>query len=191
MPGDDPTDQFEYLFGPIDGDATTTEAPVATSEVPGSSTRRRRRSLLLLAGATVVGAVVGLILVLVRPERVEAVPTSDVPVTRPSAPSATITSQPVKPSSPVPPPPEPATTVTPEPSRPAAPPQAPAPAPAPASSTASEPAPRQAPGPSLRPPLSVSPEPRPAFPNQPGGSGNEPDGGLLGGGLPGPLVYRP
>jgi hypothetical protein len=187
MAGDGPSDPFEYLLDPIDGDATTTDTPVATSEVAEPSPRRRRRSLLLLAGATVTGALVGLILVLLWPERVEAVTTPEVPATRPPAPPVT-TSQSVEltTAEPAPPPapePEPTPSVPVE-----SPPAAPPPEQAPPSPPPSEPVPRPAPSPTLRTPISVSPEPRPAFPNQPGGDGKPPDGGLLPGlGLPGPL----
>jgi hypothetical protein len=185
MAGDHPSDQFEYLFDPIAGDTTTTEDSVAFPEAVEPTPRRRRRPLLILAAATVAGAVLGLTVVQLWPKRVEAGTTPDPPATRPAAPPVTTsesveltTAEPAPASEPEPEP-EPELGVTVESSPPAPPPSSVAP---------SEPAPRPAPSPTLRTPISVSPEPRPAFPNQPGGNGKPPEGGLLPGlGLPGPL----
>ena len=137
------------------------------------------RSVPALASATVVGAVVGAMVLWpngvgdsppVEPVTSSTTTSMSAPVR--AVPAGTVS---VAPESPVDAPP-----VTPA--------VDPVSAPEPAVTTASPPpvptsrTPRRTPTPTLRTPMSVSPTPRTAFPNQPGGTG---DGGSDGGLLPG------
>jgi hypothetical protein len=171
----DPSERFDYLFEPLDGETTTaTEVPVVESVVAAETAHRARRWWPLPVIAVVVALIGVVVLILWRPGPVDVAPSVDSSATQ-STPTPIVTSAPVIEAppelTPAPvPPPEETTTVVPEP--------APVPVPAP-SPPPSRPDTRQAPTPTLRPPISVSPEPRPAFPNQHPPDGDQGRGGLL------------
>lgn len=188
MAGRTPSDRFEYLLDPVEGDMTSD----ASADGPRTSDARRRRPVVMLGAATVFGALLGVLVVSSWPGGAPREPDSAVPepaatsetVAPEPAPAATsgpITPDPVTPTATAPPPdPSPETSQAPPPVRATQPPPA-----APSTqSSAPRPSSVRAPTPTVRPPLSVSPTPRPPFPNQmPPATGDSPrGGGLLGGG---------
>lgn len=172
MTDQEPSDRFDYLFAPIDGETTTTDEPAFA---PDAAPPRPRRSWALPVLAVLVGLLGIAAAVLSWPEPVDAVPAPTVTTTPvPPPPSASsATAVPPEPA----PPPEATPGVPPEPVQ-----LAPEPA-APPPSTRED---RQAPTPISRAPMSVSPIPRPAFPNQIPHDGDPGRGGGLLPGL-GPL----
>jgi hypothetical protein len=186
-PQHDPDRRFDYLFEPLESDEANTDADrvgAPATELPDADNRRSRIAIRIgiaaVICATIAATVATVMLLLRQPEPSDIInipvstskPTSAAPptITTPAVLEATpeVTASNIQ---------TPAPTVIVEPQ-----PQLP-PAPTTSASVPEVPAP----SPAMRPPISVEPEPHPPFPNQiPSQDENQP-GGLLPGGLPGPL----
>jgi hypothetical protein len=182
-PHDDPDRRFDYLFEPLESEEANTDADSIPATESNADNRRSRTAVRIgiaaVICATIATVIATVMLLLRQPERsdiinipVSTTPTSAPPIiTTPAVLEATpeVTASSVQ---------TPAPTVIVEPQ----PPLPPAP-----TTSASAPDVPTAPEPTIRPPISVEPEPHPPFPNQvPSQDENQP-GGLLPGGLPGPL----
>ena len=197
MLGENPARGFDYMFEPIEGEETdeNTEDTDGRRPVPSHGAHRRQparpsRALLAVVGLAAATLVVGIVMLLMRPEPAEQV---DAPID--SGPSPTSAS-PIATTEPVPAP-RPVTapvvegpaaespvveTPVVESAVPAAT-NAPQPPPSPEQTTAAPvPDAPAANPPATRAPMSVEPEPRAPFPNQQPDYGSDERGGLLGGG---------
>jgi hypothetical protein len=180
----DPDRRFDYLFEPLESDEANTDADSIPATESDADNRRSRTTLRIgiaaVIGAT-IAAVIATVMLLMRqpaPSDMINVPvntstTTSVPptITTPAVLEATpeVTASNIQT-------PAPTVIVEPQPQLPPAP-----------TTSASVPEVPTAPEPTIRPPISVEPEPHPPFPNQiPSQDDNQP-GGLLPGGLPGPL----
>ena len=183
MPGDDPTQRFDYLFEPLNGGDTIEDTDDEADAKPSVGRPRLAGPARVTVAAIVLAtaaATIAIVFLLMRPEHQVDTPVQVRPPTTSTSASPVATTEPVIP----PPPPTPsAATDTPTVER-----QAPvttaAPTPTPSSEPSSAPTP-QAPltePPGTRPPISVQPAPRTPFPNQAPDYGSDPRGGLLGGG---------
>lgn len=210
MRGQQPTQGFDYLFEPLDGDKIE-ECDDKNESVMTNGAHRRGRpgTSKVLIGAVVMAAVAGTtatVLLLTRSDSVEPASSVTTPDTTsrplpaplfPDTPPLAVTAPAAEPPAP-PPPAAPVTTAAVASPEVAPPPAAVVPSPEVTAAVAPEPvtppAPRVTaddpevtvvnPTPATRAPMSVQPEPRQAFPNQPapelGDDRN--NGGLLGGG---------
>jgi hypothetical protein len=180
----DPDRRFDYLFEPLESDEANTDADSIPATESDAGNRRSRRAIRIgiaaIICATVAATVATVMLLLRQPEPSD---TTVIPVVTPTPTSVppTITTPAVFDTTPVV-----AASQIPTPTPSSAPVESrrpPPPAPTPAPRAPEVPAPE----PTIRPPISVEPEPHPPFPNQvPSQDDNQP-GGLLPGGLPGPL----
>jgi hypothetical protein len=209
MRGQHPTQRFDYLFEPLDGDEIDDHADENEADVTNGAHRRGRSGpSKVLLGAVTLAAVTGTtatVLLLTRSDSVEPASSVTTPDTTsrpapaplfPDTPPLAVTVPAAEP--PAPPPAAPVTTAVVASPEVAPPPVAVVPTPEVTAAVAPDPStPPQPsvtadqpevtvvnPAPATRAPMSVQPEPRQAFPNQPAPEHGDdrPRGGLLGGG---------